>query len=302
VAQGDDEGRNGTSEKDNPTQMNPDPTQPAQEQGKENNPDAICGHCGKPFSKHFHEDETYCFKDTTGDTWTDEPGEENIGFLIQSDHPDIWERFVTEWKQKNGHRVTPTHAPATEGQTGETPETDQMELHVLRTIDESANQRFKAACDFARKLEAQRDSARAESAGGPPEGWPAYAENLARKLGEMTRERDNAIATHAELEAQVAAMRGAFDKAPHDPSCKYPSLNPAHQKHCTCWKFKANKAGTSGQALLDRLKKAEEDSKIVDYMEHLRVECEGRVLTLLLMPGDETIRQRASAMRKDGHE
>jgi hypothetical protein len=150
---------------------------------------------------------------------------------------------------------------------------------------------------------------------GPPQGWPAYAENLARKLGEMTRERDDAIASqsqsHAQIDAQLAVMRLAFDKAPHDPSCKYPSLNPAHQKHCTCWKFEANKVGTSGQALLDRLAEAEKDKALLDWLEKtpagIGVPFMGEPnFHIFSDKGDgegPTLREAiASAMRKDGHE
>jgi hypothetical protein len=166
-----------------------------------------------------------------------------------------------------------------------------MELHVLRTIDESANQRFKAACDFARQLEAQRDSARKERDALQLQ----YDSDKAR--GHKYRDK---------LEAQLAAMQSLINELVErrsDPlGFYYTSKNLAGLGSELSHRVEAVLSPTSGQALLDRLAKAEEDSKIVDYIEQLRVDCEGRVLTLLLMPGDETIRQRASAMRKDGHE
>lgn len=33
----------------------------------------VCGNCNKPLSAHYHEDEEYCFSDTNGDIFTDEP-------------------------------------------------------------------------------------------------------------------------------------------------------------------------------------------------------------------------------------
>jgi len=34
---------------------------------------AVCGNCGKPLSEHYHENEEYCFENTTGDIFTDDP-------------------------------------------------------------------------------------------------------------------------------------------------------------------------------------------------------------------------------------
>ena len=64
---------------------------------------AICGHCGKRRDEHFAEDEIYCFKDTTGDLWTDEPGWENIGIMIEAEYPRLWKEMVAKWKEDNGH-------------------------------------------------------------------------------------------------------------------------------------------------------------------------------------------------------
>lgn len=46
--------------------------------------DPICAHCGSPLSKHYHEDEIYCFENTNGDTFSDEPDAETIGQWIEN--------------------------------------------------------------------------------------------------------------------------------------------------------------------------------------------------------------------------
>ena len=64
---------------------------------------AICGHCGRRRDQHFFEDEIYCFEHTNGDLWTDEPGWENIGAMIESEYPVLWKEMVAKWKEDNGH-------------------------------------------------------------------------------------------------------------------------------------------------------------------------------------------------------
>jgi len=65
--------------------------------------DPICGNCGKPLSKHYHENEIYCNALTTGDIFTDEPLEERILDMINEKHPEIVEEVINEWKRENGH-------------------------------------------------------------------------------------------------------------------------------------------------------------------------------------------------------
>jgi len=67
------------------------------------NPNAICGHCGRPFSDHDQGDQIYCFDNTNGDLWSDEPHDEAIGALLNRDQPSIYAVLVAQWKRENGH-------------------------------------------------------------------------------------------------------------------------------------------------------------------------------------------------------
>jgi len=68
-------------------------------------PNAICGHCGQERRKHFFEDQVYCFRDTSGDLWSDEPSHEDIGHHVEAVYPELWTKIIKEWKEENGHTV-----------------------------------------------------------------------------------------------------------------------------------------------------------------------------------------------------
>ena len=74
---------------------------------------AVCGHCSKSWVEHFHEEEDYCFRDTTGDLWTSDPRSEVVADFIEGEHPELYRRMVEEWKAKNGHRAEKQPAPQT---------------------------------------------------------------------------------------------------------------------------------------------------------------------------------------------
>lgn len=67
------------------------------------NPNAICGYCGQQRYKHYIEDEAYCFPDTNGDLWTNEPCDEMIADMVKEYFPEIWAKVVHKWKTDNGH-------------------------------------------------------------------------------------------------------------------------------------------------------------------------------------------------------
>lgn len=67
------------------------------------NPNAICGHCGQQRYRHYIEDEVYCFPDTNGDLWTDEPSDEMIADIVRDEFPDIWSEAIQKWKKGNGY-------------------------------------------------------------------------------------------------------------------------------------------------------------------------------------------------------
>lgn len=67
--------------------------------------DPICGHCGKPRSMHWVEDQTYCFENTNGDLFTNEPSDETMAHFIQARDPSAFDFLVKEWKRENGHIV-----------------------------------------------------------------------------------------------------------------------------------------------------------------------------------------------------
>ena len=67
----------------------------------------ICGNCGKLKSEHYHErNEVFCFTDTTGDVFTDEPPEGYIMNQVIEYYPRLYDRIIRQWKIKNGHPVT----------------------------------------------------------------------------------------------------------------------------------------------------------------------------------------------------
>lgn len=65
--------------------------------------DPICGNCGKPFSQHYHEHEEFCFPDTTGDIFSDEPREDWVLGQMADRYPHLYEEIELEWKRANGH-------------------------------------------------------------------------------------------------------------------------------------------------------------------------------------------------------
>ena len=60
----------------------------------------VCGNCGKPLSAHHREDEDYCFHDTNGDIFTDEPQDWMVMDMIDD---EIIEAARNKWKAENGH-------------------------------------------------------------------------------------------------------------------------------------------------------------------------------------------------------
>jgi hypothetical protein len=247
--------------------MNPDQTQPAQEQAKEHNPDGLTPEQGQ-----------------TGD---DAEFAEEV-FPVEFDGP---------------------------GGAGKVTE-------------------YRVDADYARKLLAQRDSARKErdALKASENDRLAAIEDLTANIrpdedspdcaGTVVERVQSLLASHAQIDAQLAGMRELIQAAPHTLMCaskKY--LGGPINSLCDCWK---SKAGTSGQALLDRLKVAEEDSKMLD-------EIQARHMTLVPIYGPlppmgsdlpftlkgwminpipdsfnadlrESLKAALSAMRKDGHE
>ena len=65
--------------------------------------DPTCGHCGKKLSNHYHEDQIYCYHDTTGDLFSAEPTDETIGEMLAERHPDLYLELTKVWKILNGH-------------------------------------------------------------------------------------------------------------------------------------------------------------------------------------------------------
>ncbi len=66
--------------------------------------DPICGNCGNPLSKHFHEREEYCNDTTTGDVFTDEPSSALLADWLMGRHPGLHARLVNQWKCEHGHK------------------------------------------------------------------------------------------------------------------------------------------------------------------------------------------------------
>ena len=72
------------------------------------NPKAVCGNCGAPYWRHYFERygseiREYCYTHTNGDIFRDEPSEHTIFEMILSDHPDMYEEYLTRWQRENGH-------------------------------------------------------------------------------------------------------------------------------------------------------------------------------------------------------
>ena len=65
--------------------------------------DPICGNCGQPLSKHYHEDDEYCYDNTNGDVFTDEPSDCILLSFIERKHTWLHKQFIHNWKVMNGH-------------------------------------------------------------------------------------------------------------------------------------------------------------------------------------------------------
>ena len=72
------------------------------------NPEAICGNCSKPYKDHFFEvhrseDVIYCFEDTNGDVWDDNPSDTDIANWLEFEFPRLYKKVVNSWKKEHGH-------------------------------------------------------------------------------------------------------------------------------------------------------------------------------------------------------
>jgi hypothetical protein len=156
-------------------------------------------------------------------------------------------------RQPLGPSITPTHAPS-EGQTGDDAEFAEEVFPVEFDGPGGAGKvtEYRVDADYARKLLVQRDSARKERDAAYDRG--RSHELIEGNWLEVERDRDALRASHAELEAQVAgkdeALRTMLASA-------FPNEHQ-HPKMYAAWGIgEAALLPTSGQALLDRLKKAE---------------------------------------------
>jgi hypothetical protein len=266
--------------------MNPDPTQPAQEQGKlpigtrirfikrldaaanEEHPDIVYAKCGETGEITGHND----FE----------------GYMVKTDH---WPAHFGAALGAEFEVVTPTHAPS-EGQTG------------VKTIEEKCGQ---PAGSFAKHVAEQGETFL------PLFKTKEDAETFAiEKLGE----RDAARATISQLEAQLATvkdlLRESRDSVQASIAEDHVSHNVTEYRKDLYERLVIAYKGTSGQALLDRLAEAEKDKALLDWLEaHPMVIgwswTTGEDLRIFVRPdgytNHRTFRKAiASAMRKDGHE
>ena len=67
--------------------------------------DPICGRCEQPLSRHYHEDDDYCYANTNGDVFTDEPHDHIVLGLFEKAYPSAREELVRQWKIDNWHEV-----------------------------------------------------------------------------------------------------------------------------------------------------------------------------------------------------
>jgi hypothetical protein len=279
-----------------------DPTQPAQEQAKEqirrlrDLPESE----RKPFAEWLYGSHHYI------PLIQGAPNNEQDGY---------WLSDYNEWKG-----ATPTHAPS-EGQTGETPETDAAarSFEWWRDCHETNPQDKLVEKSICAQLEAQRDEARKErdALKASENDQLAAIEDLTADIrpdedspgvsGTVVERVQSLLATNS----QLAAMRQKFisirDYEHQDGEAAVRAQLIA----------KEALVSTSGQALLDRLRKAEEDSKMLDWLEKWipktdgmitepDPDCDGwRLVGAASKPCGQgpTLRTAiASAMRKDGHE
>lgn len=209
--------------------MNPDPSQPAQEQA---NLEPDRGNLYRPHKFMIHSGQFWrCKHGLTG--W-----DRNMEFIgckdCESDDPEAFARFHKK-------PVTPTHAPATEGQTG------------VKTIEEKCGQPVGS---FAKHVAESGETFL------PLFKTKEDAETFAI---ETLGERDAARATIVELEAQLAAMRDTLHKIANSGS----ELDATYEMRLA---ETALASSTSGQALLDRLAEAEKDKALLDWLENNHVE------------------------------
>lgn len=97
------------------------------------NPDAICGHCNGRYADHFHEDQDYCFENTNGDTFTDEPSGIVLADWIETEKPELFASIVDEWKKENGHASTNQTTPMRTDESGIAEDEDEAAEQVSET-------------------------------------------------------------------------------------------------------------------------------------------------------------------------
>jgi len=68
--------------------------------------DPRCGRCEQPRSRHYHEDQDYCYANTNGEVFTSEPNDGIVLLLFEKTWPQAREVLVRQWKIENGHEVT----------------------------------------------------------------------------------------------------------------------------------------------------------------------------------------------------
>lgn len=67
------------------------------------NQKAVCGNCEKAYNEHYFEHEVYCFTNTTGDIFTEEPNDNIVSDIIYEKHHELVQSVINEWKAENGH-------------------------------------------------------------------------------------------------------------------------------------------------------------------------------------------------------
>ena len=64
--------------------------------------DRRCGDCGKLYSKHYHEDDVYCYKNTT-DVFSSYPSHAQLCIFMSTYHNDVYLDMVSKWKKYSGN-------------------------------------------------------------------------------------------------------------------------------------------------------------------------------------------------------
>lgn len=62
----------------------------------------FCGDCGQPYSNHIGKEE-YCYTDTNGNWFTDEPCSEALITFLENEKQELYKSLILEWKKENGH-------------------------------------------------------------------------------------------------------------------------------------------------------------------------------------------------------